>query len=284
MLHRSVELHFVKSLYLRLKARHLIILGISVPVILLLVVDWLQWQSVNDYRTAREWVAHTRIVLFDLEAFLSCVNNAETGQRGYLLTHKESYLEPYEQAISRRVDLLHTLRQLTSDNPQQQKNIDLLEPLVNAKFAELAQTVALERAGDHAGALDIVMNDFGKNTMDQIRVLVGGMHDMERGFLQQREEAYQQTARSNSELSGLVITIGIGFALAIFFLLRRLEQMQEMIKICAWSKLIEYEGEWMSIEEYLTRRFKLQVTHGMSDVEAKKMLKLLEKERHQEAA
>ena len=48
-----------------------------------------------------------------------------------------------------------------------------------------------------------------------------------------------------------------------------------MIKICSWSKLIEYEGEWISIEDYLTRRFHVQISHGMSDVEAKRMLQLI---------
>ena len=274
----------MNSLSKHFNARHLIILGISIPALLLILVDWLQWQSVHEYRDARDWVSHTRAVMFDLESFLSCMNDAETGQRGYLLTHKESYLEPYERAITRSPNLLQSLRQMTSDNPVQQKNLDRLEPLVNAKFVELTQTVALEESGDHDGAIKIVMNDFGKNTMDQIRAILGDMHTIERNLLQQREEAYQQSSHKNSALSGLVITIGFSFIIVVFFLLRRLEQMQEMVKICAWSKLIEYEGEWLTIEDYLKRRFKAQVTHGMSDVEAKKMLKLLKKEKHQEAA
>ena len=274
----------MKSLSDRLNARHLIVLGISIPALLLILVNWLQWQSASEYRASLQWVTHTRIVLLDLESFLTCMNDAETGQRGYLLTHKESYLEPYNQAVLRWRDQLQTLRQLTADNPVQQKNIARLEPLVNAKFAELAQTVALEKNLDHAGALKIVMNDFGKNTMDQIRATLHDMHDMERDLLRQREGAYQQTAWKNAELSGLIITIGLGFIIAIYFLLRRLERMQEMIKICAWSKLIEYEGEWLSIEDYLTRRFHAQITHGMSDVEAKKFLTLINEEKQQKAA
>jgi CHASE3 domain sensor protein len=212
------------------------------------------------------------------------MNDAETGQRGYLLTHKESYLGPYVQAVGQSHEEIETLRQLTSDNPTQQKNLDRLEPLVNAKFDELAQTVALEKNLDHAGALKVVMSDVGKNDMDEIRAILADMHDVESGLLQKREETYQQSARMNAELSGFLIAIGIGFVVAIFFLLRRMERMQEMIKICAWSKLIEYEGEWLTIEQYLTRRFKAQITHGMSDVEAKKMLKLLEVEKLKEAA
>lgn len=272
------------NFYKRLNARQLIIGGLSIPVLLLLLVDWLQWQSVSDYHAASEWVTHTRIVLLNLESFLSCMKDAETGQRGYLLTHKDSYLEPYDHALSCNRDVLQTLRQLTMDSPAQQKNLDRLEPLVNAKLDELAQTVVLEKKSDHAGALKVVMNDFGKNTMDQIRVTIGDMRDFQTALLQQREETCQRTARKNAELSGLVILFGIGFIIAIFFLLRRLERMQEMVKICAWSKLIEYEGEWLSIEDYLTRRFKANITHGMSDVEAQKMLRLIEAEKVAKAA
>ena len=167
---------------------------------------------------------------------------------------------------------------MTADNPAQQKNLDLLEPLVNVKFSEMAQTVALERNSDHGGALKIVLNDSGKNAMDQIRAILNQMHESGRGLLEQREAAYQEAARRNSELSGAIIVLGVGFIKVIFFLLRRMERMQEMIKICAWSKLIEYEGAWLSMEEYLERRFKFTITHGMSDAEAKKMRRIIEEE------
>ena len=59
--------------------RRLIYLGLSIPVVLLLLVEWLQWRSVNEYRDAREWVTHTRTVMLDLESFLAC---KEVGPQG----------------------------------------------------------------------------------------------------------------------------------------------------------------------------------------------------------
>ena len=251
----------------------------TVPVLLMLLVGYLQWRSVIDYRAAREAATHTRMVLLNLESFLAGMNDAETGQRGYLLTHKESYLEPYNEALLRIPVLLQTLRELTSDNAVQQKNLDRLEPLVTAKLDELAHTVALEKSLDHSGALTVVMSDFGKDTMDQIRATLSDMHTVQRGLLQEREEAYQRTARVNADRSLLLIVVGIGFIVVIYLLLRRLERMQSMVTICAWSKLIEYEGEWLSVEEYLSRRLNAQVTHGISRIEAEKMLRLLEEEK-----
>jgi CHASE3 domain sensor protein len=249
----------------------------SIPTLLLLLVGGLQWKSGNDFRNSREWVSHTRIVLLDLESLLTCMLDAETDQRGYLLTHNESYLEPYNHALAFSHDQIQTLRQLSSDNPEQQKNLDRLEPLMKAKFDELAQTITLEHRGDHAGALQVVTSNSGKNAMDNIRATVRVMQDAETSLFQQREDAYQRNSQINSELSALLLALGLGCIVALIFfsLLRRLERMQEMITICAWSKLIEFEGEWLSVEQYLSRRLHASVTHGISQVETEKMLKLL---------
>jgi len=63
--------------------RHLVILEMSVPALLLLLVGGLQWKSGNDLRISRAWVVHTRTVLLDLESLLTCRVDAETGRRGY---------------------------------------------------------------------------------------------------------------------------------------------------------------------------------------------------------
>ena len=266
----------MKSLSRYLSARQLVIVGIVVPALLLLLVGGLQWKSGNDFRISRERVSHTRTVLLDLESLLACMVDAETGQRGYLLVHQDSYLEPYNHSLAFSHDQIQTLRQLIWE-PGQQKNLARLEPLIKAKFDEMAQTITLEQRGDHAGALQIVTSNSGKNTMDDIRAIIRAMQAGETSLYQQREDAYQRNSQINYELSAMLLAIGLGgvIALIYFSLLRRMERMQEMITICAWSKLVEFEGEWLSIEQYLSRRLHARVTHGISRAESEKMLKLL---------
>lgn len=263
-----------------LSARHLVILGISVPALLLLLVGGMQWKSGNDFRNSRDRVSHTRTVLLDLESLLTCMVDAETGQRGYLLTHQDSYLEPYRHSLVFSHDQIQTLRQLIWD-PGQQKNLARLEPLMQSKFDELAQTIALEQRGDHAGALQIITGNSGKNTMDEIRATIRVMQAGETNLYQQREDAYQRNLQINNEMSALLLALGLGGVIAViyFSMLRRMERMKEMITICAWSKLIEFEGEWLSMEQYLSRRLHARVTHGISRVELEKMQKLLESEK-----
>ena len=270
----------MKFLPHNLSTRHLVILGMTIAMLLLLLVGGLQWKSGDDFRVSREGVAHVRVVMLGLESVLSCTLDAETGQRGYLLTHADNYLDPYRHSLAFSHPQIQTLRQLIPD-PEQQKRLDHLELLMKVKFDEMARTIALEQSGDHAGALRVVSANSGEDTMDEIRSTVHVMQDAETSLFQQREEAYQRESRINSNLSLLLIMLGLGSIVALlsFFLLRRLEQMQEMITICAWSKLIEFEGEWLSMEEYLSRRLHAHVTHGISHGEAYKMLRMLEYEK-----
>lgn len=275
----------MKFLSHHLSSRHLFVLGMLVASLLLLLVGGLQWKSGGDFRISRERVTHTRIVMLDLESLLSSMLNAETGQRGYLLTHRDSYLEPYNQSLAFSHDQIQTLHELITD-PEQQKRFAGLEGLIKVKFDELAQTIALEQSGDHAGALQLVTNDSGKKSMDEIRSTVRVMQDAETTLFQQREDVYQRDSQINSESSALLIALGLGSIIAFLFfsLLHRFERMQEMVTICAWSKLIEFEGEWLSIEEYLSHRLHARVTHGISRVETEKMLKLIEYEKLKTAA
>lgn len=100
-----------------------------------------------------------------LETLLSTIKDAETGKRGFLLTGDQRYLEPYDAARAR---LGHDLAALHGDAPGEAV-LTRLQALVDAKMAELAETVALRRAGDAAAALAIVETGRGKALMDDLR-------------------------------------------------------------------------------------------------------------------
>ena len=101
-------------------------------------------------------------------AVLSAAKDAETGQRGYLLTHSDVYLLPYQDGRARAGPALEQLAR--SDDPGGRAAGRRLRPLVDAKLAELAETIAAERAGDHARALAIVQTNRGRALMDRIRL------------------------------------------------------------------------------------------------------------------
>lgn len=95
--------------------------------------------------------------------------NAETGQRGYLLTGEPRYLVPYEVANQNAKSRTEAVEAAFLDDPAAQSSLKKLMPIVQAKLGELAETVELKKAGKTDEALEVVKSDRGKDLMDQIR-------------------------------------------------------------------------------------------------------------------
>jgi signal transduction histidine kinase/CheY-like chemotaxis protein/CHASE3 domain sensor protein len=122
-------------------------------------------------------MATTLDTLAELHALASHLKDAETGQRGYLLTGTEAYLAPYHAARSALPPQFRRLQGLMADSPRQQQRLATLEALVADKLDELDHTIALRRGGDAVGALAQVQSDRGRRLMDTLR---GHLADMER--------------------------------------------------------------------------------------------------------
>ncbi len=129
------------------------------------VIGAVAYRSLAARFAAAAAVSHTEDVEDHLHRFLSAMKDAETGQRGFLLTGTERYLDPYQLALGNIAAERVELRRLTLDNLTQQRRLEVVAPLVDAKLAELRQTIELRRAGDTAGALAVVQSDRGKRLL-----------------------------------------------------------------------------------------------------------------------
>ncbi|MBE7502849.1 MAG: CHASE3 domain-containing protein [Verrucomicrobiales bacterium] len=109
--------------------------GFGIALALLLLVDTVALLSVRRLTWTVHWQVHAYKVLDDLDELLSLLQDAETGQRGYLLTGETRYLEPYRESIVGIRQDFHELRALTADNPAHQRRLARLEPLVERKLA-----------------------------------------------------------------------------------------------------------------------------------------------------
>lgn len=131
-----------------------------------------------------------------LEDVLSSVKDAETGQRGYLLTGEESYLKPYNLALKTIDQQIDQLKILSLVDPDQKQQLLILEPLVRSKLAELQKTVDLKKNKDINAALSLVLTNQGKELMDQIRIEIQQMQKRKNQQLQNWLLAKDQEARS----------------------------------------------------------------------------------------
>jgi CHASE3 domain sensor protein len=146
-----------------------LIVGFAVAGLTLIIIAVISYRNTYHLIDNDAWVAHTHQVRSELADLLSQLKDAETGQRGYLITNDESYLAPYQAALASIKSTLDDLRKLTSDNPDQQRRLAAISPLIEGKLAELKQTIELRRTQGFDAAAKIVVANLGKTQMDQER-------------------------------------------------------------------------------------------------------------------
>jgi len=168
------------------------LLGFVVAVAAVAFISMLTYRSLQTRAIAAQRVTRTLQVLEQMESILSLVKDAETGQRGFLLTGEDPYLEPNINAKAQLPDAFRTARQLVAEDTVQQKRLAALELAVNQKLTELDRVVALRRKGDVAGALAVVRTDRGQTSMDRIRSMVTTLEATERIALVTREHEWDR--------------------------------------------------------------------------------------------
>jgi len=141
-----------------------------------------------DAKDNEKWVTHTHEVIQLSQQLFIQIQNAETGQRGFLLTEDNSYLAPYLIGIDRIQELLRTLQNKTKDNPSQQTRLLSLSTLIDAKLRELKRTIDLANNNEKAAALRLVSSDLGQSLMQQIRQLLDEFNSEEQALLAVRKE------------------------------------------------------------------------------------------------
>jgi len=137
-------------------------------LVLLVIVAASIWLSINTSHLAEE-VLQSRRARIAASETLETLLDAETSQRGYLLTASPRYLGPYEAARTRLARNLSDLTALEKNNPAIQQVLPQLAGAARAKMNELAETIALEQAGHHEQAIAIVRTNRGINLMDDAR-------------------------------------------------------------------------------------------------------------------
>ena len=166
---------------------------------------------------AERWAAHSLEVRRVQAVTFSALQDAETAQRGYLLTNDPSYLEPYEQASARLPELKRQMHALVADNPAQRQRLLELEEAIDIKMLELDRTVAQARAGHADVAIARLKTNAGKAMMDRVRLLSQRFEDAEANLLAQRQAA---VAGQRSLLIGVIVLALLAAGLLAFAVVR----------------------------------------------------------------
>jgi CHASE3 domain sensor protein len=181
------------------------------PAGIVLLLGALTYTGVRQTQQSRVLVAHARDVVEHLHTVLSTMQDAETGQRGYILTGTPQYLEPYDHAVAELRADTTALRALTRENLEEQPQLDSLNALIRVKMTELAEAIDLRRTAGLIPTLAVVQTDRGKQTMDSIRVVLARVDDAERDVLTR----HQANEAHRGRVVTLIIVLGSFFAVVL---------------------------------------------------------------------
>jgi len=192
--------------------------GFGFGLAVMAVLSVVAFNSITSLHQTAGQVEHTWEVLESVSLITGSLKDAETGQRGFVITGEDRYLEPYNAALEEAEVHVEHFRNLTIDNAVQTQRADDLLPLIGDKFDELLETIELRRNVSFEAAQEVVLTDAGKQIMDDIRVLLSAMDEEERSLLVARAEAASDAASTSKSILiwgtiGAVIAVG---AIAFF--------------------------------------------------------------------
>ena len=201
--------------------RQLGLAALILSLAMLGLISYLSYQNWRRFHQSSADAEQTRKILSLSQELLDHLRDAETGQRGFLLTGRQEYLAPYESSAAEVPRTLQQLAELCRNRDDQPRRIAELRSLSGEKLAELRQTVELRRASGPALALSVVLSDRGKQIMDRIRLVSRDLERKEDNRLRSFAAALQAQAQQTRLLTlfgAAVLTVLVGGA---FVALRR---------------------------------------------------------------
>ena len=190
-----------------------LVAGFGLSALTLIIISGVAYYNASRLIENDGWVKHSHQVRTDFALLLSHLKDAETGQRGYVLAGDDSYLAPYRFGTSAVAPTLDGLRKQTADNPNQQRRLGALSPIIETRLAELRESIDLRRNQGLDVALKYVVSGAGKNHMDQVRSIIAEADQEERTLLDRRSEEARSSANMTMWIilwGGLLGTLAVG--------------------------------------------------------------------------
>ncbi|MEH2196124.1 MAG: response regulator [Nostoc sp.] len=199
--------------------------GFGLALAILVLIATLSYQSTEVLIDTSKGLNNTQLTINSLQELLSNIKDAETGQRGYILTGNPGYLKPYQTALTNLPPEIKQLRKLTLDAPQQLSQLYTLESLIVLKLKELKKTIDLRQNIGLDAALEVINANQGNNLMSDIRNIIREMKNEERHELQQQLTITKTSARNTILMQAIAISLSfLILAIVYYFIYREVKE------------------------------------------------------------
>jgi PAS domain S-box-containing protein len=201
-----------------------VLAGFVILAIVLLLNAWMTNRHLESQIRDHTRLIHTQKVLLELTETELLLDDAETGQRGYLYTGQPAYLAPYTQATKEIDRHLQEIARLTREDASQRERVIELTALAHEKLAELGETLSLYGQGKAEASRALVLSGKGRSTMDNLRRVAGEMEGEESDKEDLRTAQYEKSVWSTRASLYLATFLAVaGAVLLAFYILRQME-------------------------------------------------------------
>ena len=213
-------------------------LGLGLSLIILFISSLASYVSINNLIKSTELVKHSDEVILTTEAVISTLKDAETGQRGYLLTGNKIFLQPYYGSTDTAMAALNRIEAQTKDNVVQQKNVAELRNILARRLNIITSTIEIKSLG---GQIDPTVLLEGKTYMDQARAVVTRMIKEEKRLLESRTVELNKLTAYTPIL--ILIAAVLAILITLFFYRKVSVDFDERVKLQKEIEDKKYEME-----------------------------------------
>jgi methyl-accepting chemotaxis protein WspA len=231
-----------------IKVDQMVPLGFGIVFLLMVFLAIFTRSKMNHLVATTNLVAHTYKVEAYLKSLEKSLVDAETGQRGFILTGETGFLQPYNDSHQEIESTFKQLKLEIQDNPLQVERLGRVENLTHDKLDELARTITLKKAGQEQATKNLILSGEGKRIMDDIRAEVGEMLRTEDELLDKRQQEVKQAEKASNLVSlvGTTLAIATGGLIARFItqnITKLTQQVQQsVIQVTTSSTQIAVSG------------------------------------------
>lgn len=255
----------MKGRSLQYNRRVLITVVIAIPVLIAGLFFFVSRQLRRDEGLGLEIVGRMHVAREQLFVIQDLLDQADNAQRSYLLTGQLDSLLPFWLAKAELPSQLLNLRQVLAGNPGQLPQVARLSTAIQRKLDELSKSIALRESGTSNEAIAAQLSAGSGSLSSEIHAAIFTMQAYQNVALAERNANNDAQLDLRDDIFTVLLATSTLVVVGAGILFLRIQQLQNIITVCAWTQRVNYRGKWMRMEEFLWERFRVKVSHGISE-------------------
>jgi len=238
---------------------------IAGPILIAAILFFVSRRIYADQRQAMKLVEQSVEDRAQLNELRNDLREAEAAEYGFLISGNQSFLQRSLFAQNDTYIRLTYIGLSFASQPVQLARLDRLRPLIETKLAEFRNVARLKQSAQEAEALRLISTNSETLLMNQIRPLIAEIQAAEDQTLAERRTENESKVNLRDVISTCLLCLTAAVVVGAGVLLLRIRQLQSIITICAWTQRVNFNGKWMRMEDFLWQRFRVKVSHGISE-------------------